>query len=409
MSGRDQNGNNETGWPKLNVASGMSYAQPVLADLDNDSDLEILHSYYSNNVDYVGIYHHNATNFANWPQTYPGPQTYVTPVTADIDNDADLEIFGGGHVFGGPSFSVRHHTGTQVNGWPVTVDMLECSPVICDVNNDGNREILVGDNLNPGNFFAFRSDGSIVTDWPISITSAAMVNSPAVGDVDRDGDIEIALVVRDGTVNLWTINSIPYKGYLSEWGTYFHDLWNTGWFHPRAPQNLAATGYPNYIRLIWMKNTEPDIAGYNIYRSQTSGGPYTKINTNLVIDTTYNDSTASPGITYYYCATALIKAFTESRLSNEASASIGIDEIQCRTFASISIIPNPFTHLLKFNINSGRYFSAKIYDIKGTLIDEIVGDKSIEWRPETSLPNGVYFVEVKTEKGIELKKTIKID
>lgn len=66
----DQNGNAEPGWPRLNVAGGASYAQPVFADLDNDNDLEILHAYYLSGQDYVGIYHHNGTDFANWPQTF---------------------------------------------------------------------------------------------------------------------------------------------------------------------------------------------------------------------------------------------------------------------------------------------------------------------------------------------------
>ncbi|MBC8415405.1 MAG: VCBS repeat-containing protein, partial [Candidatus Cloacimonetes bacterium] len=51
----DKDGVTKPGWPKLNVAGGMSYAQPVFADLDDDGDMEILHSYYTSNTNYVGI------------------------------------------------------------------------------------------------------------------------------------------------------------------------------------------------------------------------------------------------------------------------------------------------------------------------------------------------------------------
>lgn len=239
----DQDGNTKPGWPRLNVAGGMSYAQPVLADLDDDGDLEVLHSYYTSSQSYVGIYHHDGIGFTNWPQTYPGPQAYTTPVTADIDGDDDLEIFGGGHS---SYLGCRHHSGTQVSGWPVLVNMLECSPIVFDLDADGDREVLVGDNLSPGNFYAYHGNGSLIIDWPIPTTAATMVNSAAVGDVDLDGDIEIALVVLDGTVNLWSLDSIPYHGYLTDWGTFFHDIWNTGWLHPAPPQNLVITEVPNW-------------------------------------------------------------------------------------------------------------------------------------------------------------------
>ncbi len=404
----DQNGNTEPGWPKLNVAGGMSYAQPVLTDLDGDGDLEILHSYYLNTQNYVGIYHHDGTNFTNWPQTYPGPQTYTMPVVGDIDGDNDLEIFGGGHIIGGPNLSARHHNGNQVNGWPVNCDMLECSPIVFDVDNDNLREVLVADNLNPGNFYAYEGNGSLVTDWPIPTPSAAIVNSPSVGDVDLDGDIEIALLVSNGTVNLWTIQDIPYKGYYTDWGTYYHDQWNTGWFHPEPPQNLTASGITDHIHLVWQKNSEPDIAGYNLYRSQTSGGPYTKINTTLITDTTYDDYGVSPGITYYYCATAWIKAYAESRLSNESSAQLAIKENQYTTISGIEIKPNPFRDQICFK---GFNAEAKIniFDCQGRLIKELNGKSNIVWKTEKELKAGVYFAEIKINNKKTVQKIVKIE
>ena len=403
----DQNGNPKPGWPKLNVAGGMSYAQPVLADLDNDNDLEILHSYYTNNINYVGIYHYNGTNFSNWPQTFPGPQTYTMPVVGDIDGDGDLEIFGGGHVIGAPNLLARHHNGTPVSGWPVFCEMLECSPIIFDMDDDNFREVLVADNLNPGNFYAYEGNGSLVTDWPIPTTAAAMVNSPSVGDVDLDGDIEIALVVRDGTVNLWTIPGVPYRGYYTDWGTYYHDQWNTGWFHPKPPQNLNAIALQDHIHLTWKKNKEPDIAGYNLYRSETSGGPYTKINTTLITDTTYDDYNILPGITYYYCVTAQIKAFAESRLSNEAPAQVEIGEKESSKFSFKLVRLNPFTKSIR--IDGEGELEIKILDVQGRLIRSLYGNKSIIWVPENKLNVGIYLIEIKQDTKKKIGKIIRIE
>jgi len=405
----DKDGNLEEGWPKLNDDWGSSYAQPVLADLDDDGDLEILQAYsiYSNHQNYVGIYHHDGTNFANWPQQFPGPQTYSTPVCADIDNDGDLEIFGGGHISMGKNLLARHHTGDSVIGWPVLVDMLDCSPIVFDFEpyNGVKREIFVGDNQ--GHFYAYYDDGTILPGWPI-YTGCSFTNSPSVGDVDADGDIEIAFVVSNGTVNLWTFDGVTYRSYLTEWGTWFHDNWNTGWFHPKAPQNLNATSSPSWVYLTWDANTEPDIAGYNIYRSETTGGPYTKINDTPITETSYYDVPPLDTTLCYYCITAQIKAFTESRLSNEASGSVGILEGGSEQTVSISIFPNPFTNAIKFNIPGKRTLWVKIYDSRGRLIDEVAGDGTIEWLPGKSISNGIYFAKFRIANRTGIKKIIKI-
>jgi len=404
----DKDGNTKPGWPRLNVAGGMSYAQPVLADLDDDGDIEVLHSYYSSGQNYVGIYDHDAANFPSWPQTYPGPQTYTTPVTADIDGN-NLEIFGGGHIIGGPNLSARHHTGVLVSGWPVTVEMLECSPIVFDLDADGDREVLVGDNLSPGSFYAYHGNGTIVTDWPIPTTAATMVNSAAVGDIDQDGDIEIALVVLDGTVNLWTLDSIPYRGYLTDWGTFFHDTWNTGWLHPAPPQNLVITEVPHWAWLSWDANPEPDIAGYNIYRSQTSGGPYVKVNDTLITVTQYYDTPDTQSIYYYYCVTAQIKAMAESRLSNEDSTWVGIAERTSANLSPVTVLPNPFTEHVVFNAPSNAHQTVKIYDVKGSLIHGLEGIGPLSWKPKNTIPAGVYIVKFCSGNKTGFHKIIKLD
>ena len=47
---------------------------------------------------------------------------------------------------------------------------------------------------------------------------------------------------------------------------------------PAAPTGLAATPGDTQVALNWNDNGESDLAGYNVYRSTTQGGPYTKIN-----------------------------------------------------------------------------------------------------------------------------------
>lgn len=405
----DRDGNLKPGWPKLNVMGGSSYAQPVLCDLDGDMDLEILYSYYTSGQNYVGIFHHDGSTFSSWPQTYPGPQTYTMPITGDIDDDGDFEIFGGGHVMFGPSLLARHHSGTGVPGWPVTVDNLECSPIVFDVNDDGEREVVVADNLNPGSCYAYKGTGVLVPDWPVATTGAAIVNSAAVGDVDMDGDIEIALVTVDGAVNLWTIDGVAYRSYLADWSTYFHDDWNTGWFHPLPPQNVVATGYSDHISLSWAAASEPDIAGYDVYRSETAGGPYARLNSNIVTALSYDDYTPNPGTMYYYSITAEIHAHTESRLSEEVSAMLGIEEYGLLPVSSVVFCPNPFRTQLAIQLPNDVDFRVRIFDSKGSSVGELTGHETAVWSSASHVPVGVYFIEIQAGKTKSLHKVVKIE
>jgi len=416
----DQDGNPEPGWPVLNYYGGASYAQPVICDLDDDGDLEILVMYYTSGQDWVSVFRHDGTVFPGWPETYPGPQGYVCPVTADIDGDRDCEVFGGGHVFGGPDFSCRHHSGIQVTGWPVMVGMVECSPVIFDVDGDGDREIVVGSNTNPGQLYAFHENGSVVAGWPISMSGAAMVNSPAVGDVDLDGDIEIALVNGNGTVNLWTSDGVPYRGYYTDWGSYFHDLWNTGWFHPLAPAGLRASPLPSGpVLLDWSQNPEPDVAGYNVYRSEFGGGPYDRVSPGIIPDTVYLDTTVSPLSTYYYVVTCIIKAQAESRLSDEVSVTTGVEEAQearCKMQEAglLQSYPNPFSRSTTVtyqmpsavsrrrtadDVSTYQPINLSLYDLSGRLVRTLI-DKPFNY-PTMELSNDVVW-DGRDEKGREL-------
>jgi len=75
------------------------------------------------------------------------------------------------------------------------------------------------------------------------------------------------------------------------------------------------------VGLSWTASTST-VNGYNVYRSTTSGGGYTKLNGSLVSLVNYTDSTVANGTIYYYVTTAVDGSGLESINSNEASAVI---------------------------------------------------------------------------------------
>jgi hypothetical protein len=76
---------------------------------------------------------------------------------------------------------------------------------------------------------------------------------------------------------------------------------------------------PHSVSLSWTASTS-SVTGYNVYRGTTSGGPYTKLNSSLVVGTNYEDRPVQAGTTYYYVATAVDSSNNESAYSNQAQA-----------------------------------------------------------------------------------------
>jgi hypothetical protein len=85
---------------------------------------------------------------------------------------------------------------------------------------------------------------------------------------------------------------------------------------------LTSTGLHSVI-LNWAASTSSNVAGYKVYRSTTSGGPYTLLTT-LGNVTTISDNTVLSGQTYYYVMTAVDSSNNESSYSTQSQAIIPV-------------------------------------------------------------------------------------
>lgn len=83
--------------------------------------------------------------------------------------------------------------------------------------------------------------------------------------------------------------------------------------------NLSVTAY---VALAWTASTSSGVTGYNAYRSTTSGGPYTKLNSSLIVGTSYADPAVQSGSVYYYVTTAVNAQGVESTYSNQSVATV---------------------------------------------------------------------------------------
>ena len=183
----------ETGW----------YSSPVVADLNGDGHMDIVSSAYSIiSVD-------GETGVLQWrvksgydrsvdPNSVDNVgRTWAGIVLADIDNDGNIEII---TAHSGGTVSVYDKEGYFKPGWPQHLAENEFrSLAVDDLDGDNKMEIIVGlARLNQINVWVLEPNGVIRTGWPQLNSeegSAAGIynDNIGIGDMDNDGDKEVVI------------------------------------------------------------------------------------------------------------------------------------------------------------------------------------------------------------------------
>jgi len=80
---------------------------------------------------------------------------------------------------------------------------------------------------------------------------------------------------------------------------------------------VCITYNTHQVTLSWTASTSTGVTGYDVYRSTTSGGPYTQVGT--ATSSPYTDTSVSAGQTYYYVVTTVATS-GQSGYSSQVSA-----------------------------------------------------------------------------------------
>ncbi|MFA5833628.1 MAG: glucoamylase family protein [Bacteroidota bacterium] len=87
---------------------------------------------------------------------------------------------------------------------------------------------------------------------------------------------------------------------------------------PSPPKKIIARIGDKTMTLHWNKNSEQNVIGYNVYRSTSAAGPYSKMNSAALPTQSYFDVTVVNGQSYYY----FVKAMNASQIESPNSDTV---------------------------------------------------------------------------------------
>jgi hypothetical protein len=188
----------------------------------------------------ISTYQHSA---ANSPDQGPIINLADYPSIGDLSGDGTPDVVKGGLTLNGVAnlLAVNQNlpfshveqawdptTGQELAGFPRATDdfQLLSAASIARVSGSGpGAQALVGTGLYQ--LHAYGADGSEAAGWP-KFTGGWMQATPAVGDADGDGNLDVATITREGWQFLWDTPTPACGGANDEWWTFHHDERSTG-------------------------------------------------------------------------------------------------------------------------------------------------------------------------------------
>jgi hypothetical protein len=254
------NANGDNHIPAVNISQVLQ-SSPIVADVDGDGKMEVVHGTGQNYYAPTDIWHNRLfcwngeTASLQWAPDV-GAEVFASPAAANVDGDPQLEVFVRNFSENTPALiGLDGAYGTNQPGFPAALrpgNPRSIGSVIGDVDGDGMMEIIT---VSYGRLHVFGANG--VQESYFDSAPGCMFSSPAIGDIDGDGRCEMVLSTSYGVIIYrcnGTAGAMP-------WPQYRRDARHSGTVplfeaQPVALQALstARAGQPLTVRL-WCYNT----------------------------------------------------------------------------------------------------------------------------------------------------------
>jgi hypothetical protein len=172
------------------------------------------------------------------------------------------------------------------------------------------------------------------------------------------------------------------------------------------------------IQIVWTTESEPKIAGFNVYRCSEENGDYSQVNESLISSLgnvtsgasySYLDKPDQSG-EYYY---KLQSVSLDGSISFHGPLFVGLTSVQLKkyivpdNYTLSQNYPNPFNPktTIEFGLPKPGFVEISIYDINGKLVRKLVseqrsaGNHIVKWNandePGNRKTSGIYYYQMK--------------
>lgn len=381
-----------------------SYQSPLVVDFENDGNWSLVGACHGDNSNHYVRDAATGEYTEGWPKPVPF-WTYSAPTV--VKNGGDYAVFMGMSGEGDVFYQYDSH-GNVAPGFPLNLTSgIEGFVSVADIDGDGADEIITSFNLMDGGLGFIRAwemDGTEVLDgFPLRPQGLTYMNGANFGDIDGDGNMEIVTLsyVQNFSpddpvfVTAYALNQ-PVENVV--YGTYKGSNDRMGWIKEEElgcnpVRNLQASVIDEYVPFVILLWEEPEPGTNGEVMRYVIKKDGVELPFWLEEDMAWVDDEVEFGETHEY---VVIVDYEDgcSAPSDPLEVLVEWDE-EGENQYEIRLYPNPTQGLL--HIDGEPVIGFEIFDLMGQRVMEQNG--SCEKINVENLENGIYFVRLRFVSG----------